>query len=262
MKRLQRVLLGVSVVIGLASAASAANVAVFGLSTSQVPAPHTATAVSLVDIEGGALAGYDVFLIGRASSWSATACTAVSTFIAGGGGVVTEWNGITFLFSAIGPNEYGSMPPPQCGYFAGTVDYGSSFGTDIPIDVLNPASPSMVGLSDPFSMGGGSEFFWTVSGYDPALWTVDAQYTGHGGTWPAVLWSDALGGVVVVGAMDYQDVLPGNATAAQLLGNMIQFADTGAGQENAIPALGGTGIALLIGLLALAGTAVLRAVRS
>jgi hypothetical protein len=255
------VLFGASVVLGLASAAFPADVAVFGLSPSQVPAPHTATSVSLADIEGGTLAGYDVFLIGRASSWSATACTAVSTFIAGGGGVVTEWNGITFLFSAIGPNDYGSMPPPQCSYFAGTVDYGDFVGGGTPIDILNPSSPTMVGLSDPFSMGGGSEFFWTVSGYDPALWTVDAQYTGHGGTWPAVMWSDALGGVVVVGAMDYQDVLPGDANATQLLGNMIQLADTGAAQENAIPALGGTGMALLAALLALAGVAVLRAVK-
>ncbi len=265
MRKMRHVLLGVAIVVGLASAAFAADVAVFGLSTSQVPAPHTATSVSLADIEGGALVGYDVFLIGHPSpapgNWSAAACTAVSAFVAGGGGVVTEWNGLGFLFSSYGGNIYYPMAAPQCGFFAGTVDYGDFVGGGTPIDVLNPASPTMAGLSDPFAMGGGSEFFYTVTGFNPALWTVDAQYTGHGGTWPAVMWSGALGGLVIVGTMDYGDVLPGDANATQLLGNMIEFADTGAPQGNAIPALGGTGVALLIGLLALAGTAVLRSVR-
>jgi len=265
---MRHVLLGVAIVVGFAAAASAANVAVYSNSygPSVVPAPHTASSVSLANIEGGALAGYDVLLIGHAAyspgEWSATACTAVATFLASGGGVVTEWNGLGFLFSSYGGNIYTPMAAPQCGYFAGTVDFGQAVGTNTPIDVVNLASPTMAGLSDPFAMGGGSEFIYTVSGYNPALWTVDAEYTGHGGTWPAVMWSGALGGLVVVGTTDYFDVLPGDANATQLLGNMIEFADTGAAQENAIPALGGTGMALLTALLALAGVAVLRAVRS
>ena len=268
MKRMRTVLLGAVILVGLASAASAANVAVYSneYGPSVVPAPHTATSVSLADIEGGALAGYDVLLIGHAAfdpgQWSATACTAVATFLASGGGVVTEWNGLSFLFSALGGNIYYPMASPQCGYFAGTVDYGTPVGANTPIDILNPASPTMTGLSDPFAMADGSEFIYTVSGYDPALWTVDAEYTGHGGTWPAVMWSGALGGLVVVGTTDYFDVLPGDANATLLLGNMIEFANTGAPQGNAIPALGGAGMALLTALLALAGVAVLRAVRS
>jgi hypothetical protein len=245
--------------------AVAANVAVYPAGyASAVPAPHTAAGVTLVDIEGGALAGYDVFLIGHVDTaptdWSAAACTAVSDFLNAGGGVVTEWNAVTFLFSALGGSIYYAMPAPQCALFTGTVDFGTPSGA-AGIDIVNPASPLMTGLPNPFSMGGGSEFMYTVSGFGPG-WTVDATYDGHGGTWPSVMWANYGTGTVVVGTSDYFDVLPGDANATQLIDNMINFADVGGLVAVDVPTVGSFGLTLLATLLALAGVAVLRAVKS
>lgn len=245
--------------------AAAANVAVYGsYGPSVVPAPHTATAVTLAEIEAGALAGYDVFLIGHVNTgpgdWSAAACTAVTDFLNAGGGVVTEWNAVTFLFSALGGNIYYAMPAPQCAMFSGTVDWGTPSGASS-IDIVNPASPLMTGLPDPFSMGGGSEFMYTVSGLGPG-WTVDATYDGHGGTWPSVMWANYGAGTVVVGTSDFFDVLPGDANATQLLDNMINFADIGALIAVDVPTVGSYGLALLAMLMALAGVAILRAIKN
>jgi hypothetical protein len=268
MFRLQRIAtFSVLAFLVAASPAVAANVAFYSsyFPPTIVPAPHTATAVTLAQIEGGALAGYDVLLIGHvdgaAGNWSAAACTAVGNFLAAGGGVVTEWNGVDFLFDAQGGSIYFPMGAPQCGLFTGTVDFGTSVGIGTPIDVINPASPTMTGLSDPFSMGGGSDYMYTVSGFG-AEWTVDAQFTGHGGTWPSVMWANYGAGTVVVGTSDFFDVLPGDATATQLLDNLITFADTGALVAVNIPTVGQFGLVLLVMLLALAGVAILRAVKT
>jgi hypothetical protein len=220
-------------VLTLSSAANAATVGMYGdYGPGILPAPHTGDSLTLNDIETGVLNSYDVFWIGHAAydspaQWTQLACDQVESFLANGGGVVTEWNGLTMLFESVDAGSYFPMLGPQCGLFTGSMGAGDNVGSDTPINVLNPGSPLMAGLSNPFSMGGGSQFFYTT-GIDMNQWTVDADYTGHGGTWPAVMYSALAGGMVVVGTMDYADVLPENATAATLLGNMIDLAVTGA----------------------------------
>ncbi len=233
------ILMLATALLGSASV-QAANVATYGnVNPSQLPAPHTGAAVTLVDIETGALSGYDVFWIGHAAfsagEWSAEACTALDTFLADGGGIVTEWNGLTMLFDSLDPGIYLPMDLPQCGFFTGSVGNGNNLAADTPIDIVDPASPLVAGLTDPFVMAGGSQFFYTA-GIDMAVWDVAAEFTGFGDTWPAVMSSSALGGVVAVGVMDYQDVLPGNANASILLGNLIAVADSGIAVDR--PAIG------------------------
>ena len=251
----------VATLVALASTASlAANVALYSsfYTASVIPdTPHTTTAVTLADIESGALATYDVLVVGHldTNDFSAQACTQLESFISSGGGVVTDWNAVGILFDNYGPNIYVGVQP-QCGLFNGTVDFGDVVGTGTLINILDTSHPTMSGLPNPFSMGDGSEFFYTVSGFDAGTWSVIAEYDGNGGTWPAVMTSSALGGMVVVGTMDYFDVLPASdADAVLLINNMIEFASTGSGgiEPQAIPSLPSYGLALLAILIGLIG---------
>jgi hypothetical protein len=215
----------------VAGPARAANVAVYAsanLASAATGLGHTVTTVSLAQIEGG-LAGYNVLVLSRAydagNAWSAAACTGLATFLNAGGGVVTEWDATGALFSSYAPGTYYPWPAPQCGFFAGTVGQGDPVGSGVPIAITLPGDPTMAGLTNGFSMGSGSQFFFQVTGYDPGTWTVAATYDGWGvPNNAAVLHAQYGAGKVAIAVMDYQDVLPGDANATQLFGNLLTFA--------------------------------------
>ena len=140
--------------------AQAANVAFLSDSYSlasiqpDLPAGHTYTAVTVNDIDNGSLSSYDALLLGHVYTITATTCTQIQTFLNAGKGLVSEWSGATLLFP-----QTGSLYYPvniSCALFSGSVTGGdSSFGSDIPVTLAQPASPLVSGLSNPFSMQGG-----------------------------------------------------------------------------------------------------------
>lgn len=222
--------LALALVAGPARAADVAVYASGSLASAATGLGHTVTIVSLAQIEGG-LPGFDVLVLSRAyeasDTWSAAACTGLAAFLNAGGGLVTEWDATGTVFSAYAPDVYYPWPSPQCGLFAGTVGKGDYLGTSTPIAITLPGDPTMAGLASGFHMEGGSEFIFQVTGYAAGTWTVPATYSG----WAvpdnaAVLHAPYGAGRVVVAVMDYQDVLPGNANATQLFGNLLTFATT------------------------------------
>jgi hypothetical protein len=262
MKLLRNLLLAATFAIG-AAPAHALNIATYGDSASDLASSlasngHTTTVISKTQFEAG-INGYDVLVMGHidtpATQWSAATCTAMTNFLNAGKRVVTEWNAVFTLFTALGGNTYYPVTP-QCGLFVGTVDRGASVGTNSPVNLTMPGDPLLAGLPNPIQLVGGSEFFpQLLSGYDTAVWTVVATYRG----WnvennPAILHACYGPGQVVVGSFDYADVLPGDPTATAMLNN---FATAPVGcappRPEVVPTLSEWALAALALLLALAG---------
>jgi hypothetical protein len=219
--------------VGLAFAvtlANAANVAVFSdeqsseVSTALTVAGNTVTVVTEPQIAAG-LSAYNVLYMGHNSAGLTPAsCTAIASFVNAGGGVVTEWNGVYNLFTNDGANLYSAVGT-KCALFAGSVGQGNSVGSNTPVTFTNPGSPVFAGLASPLQLGGGSEFFYLVTGYDTAVWSVIATYNGWALTGnPAVMTASLGAGKVVVGVFDFGDVLGADPNADRLLANMVGFA--------------------------------------
>lgn len=206
-------------------ASDAANIAVFGGSASIASflqgAGHNAVMVSESDILAGVLSDYDLLVMAHLGNSASIVQTEVEEFVSAGGGLVTEWNGSTVLFSSIGANPYGVVEP-QWNWYAGEIDYGSYVGTGTPVDIIDVAHPLAFNLPDPFSAGGATEFFYTLLGYTSEL-DVVAQYTGHGGTWPALMTGSYGTGSVVIQLFDSGDDLS-YAEIQQLWLNSINVA--------------------------------------
>jgi len=247
-----------------APSALALNVAVYGEMGQDIATHgHTVTVLSLAQLESG-INSFDVLVMGHPSDgegFSSAACTSVSNFLGAGRRVVTEWDAVFNLFSAVGANIYVNSPP-QCSFFSGTVDRGSIVGTNTPVNITQPGSPLVAGLPNPIQLGGGSEFFYQVTGFNISIWTVVATYDGWGATGNAAIMSACLGpGTVVVGVFDYGDVLPGNATSSTMLNNFITqpVGCTGIlALPSTIPTLSEWAMLVLAGLLLAVGAVALR----
>jgi len=216
--------------------AHAANIAFWSDEYSTFPAPsvaaaNTVTNVSVSDIEGGALQNYDVLVVGHAYSNTAETCAKISEFLAAGKGLITEWNVATLLFQPA-PGAYYPVSNP-CNLFAGTATGGQSdFGSDLPIQIVDPSSPLMIGLPNPFSMAGGSEFVYQLTGL-AAEWSVAATFDGAGTTYPAVISAAPVtGGCIALSPFDYFDAAGAGGTAQSnmetLMGNMVNWVSRGA----------------------------------
>lgn len=216
--------------------AQAANIAFWSDEFSTFPAPsvaatNTVTNVSASDIDGGALQNYDVLVVGHAYSNSATTCAKISEFLAAGKGLITEWNVATLLFQPE-PGTYVPVSNP-CNLFAGTTAGGQmDFGSNIPLQIVDPSSPLMTGLPNPFSMAGGSEFVYRLTGLT-AEWSVAATFDGAGTTYPAVISAAPVtGGCIALSPFDYFDAAGEGGTAQSnmetLMGNMVNWVSRGA----------------------------------
>jgi len=215
--------------------AHAANIA-FWSDYSTFPAPtvaagHTITNVSAADIDAGALESYDVLVAGHIGSNTATTCAKLTEFLASGKGLVTEWNGATLLFQpSPGSQEPATNP---CNLFAGNATGGqSSFGSNLPLQIVDTASPLVVGLSNPFAMSGGSEYVYQLTNLG-AEWSVAATFDGGGTTFPAVISAAPVtGGCIALSPFDYFDAgFDGGTPQANmemLLGNMVNWVSRGA----------------------------------
>ncbi|UCD39038.1 MAG: choice-of-anchor D domain-containing protein [Fidelibacterota bacterium] len=186
---------------------------------------YNAVQVYESDILGGALSNYDLLaMVHHQTTLSSGVQQAIAAFVLGGGGLITEWSSSTLLFSSVGSNPY-YVQSPQWGWFTGEIGYGSMVATGTPVDVIDPLHPLAAGLSDPFSGGGGTEYFYTLSGYSPELYVV-AEYSGHGGTWPALMVGSYGSGAVVIHLFDSGDAMS-YGDLQQLWRNSVQVAAEG-----------------------------------
>ncbi|MEP7064142.1 MAG: IPTL-CTERM sorting domain-containing protein [Betaproteobacteria bacterium] len=256
--------------------ANAANVAVFSdeestpVSISLTSAGNTVTVVTEPQIAAG-LGAYNVLYMGHNSSGLTPAsCAAIASFVNAGGGVVTEWNGVYNLFTSDGANLYLGVGT-KCALFAGTVGEGNAVGTNTPVTITNPGSPVFAGLTSPLQLGNGSEYFYLVTGYDPAVWSVIATYNGWALTGnPAIMTASLGAGKVVVGVFDFGDVLGTDANADLLLANMVGFAAGAVAPPPppppvvavSVPTMSPGSLAMLALMLGALGVAVRRRMRS
>lgn len=239
----------------LAGTAHAANVAVLDTEYDGAilaGSSHTVTTLTQAQVEAGqlALGNYDVLVIGHTDSgMNATVCSNISSFVQAGGGLILEWSAVEVAFDNFEVGVYNTHEP-HCGFFLGNIGEGGSVGADTPIDILINDHPIVAGLSDPFSMGGGSDFMYTISGYE-APWSLVAEYDGHSATWSSIMTRAWGNGLVIVATMDFFDVLPGNANAETLMENMIAAAVAGPAVSAEIPALSTSAlVALALALVA------------
>jgi hypothetical protein len=225
LKRTFLVVLGLAVALA-SGGVRALNVAVFndenaaGFATALTGFGHTVTTLSEAQVASGVNA-YDVLVIGHHTSLSPASCTSITNFLNAGKRLVTEWNAVWNIFSASGASIYYNQGT-QCALFPGTVDQGGNVGTNTPVTPTATPRAVMTGLPNPLLLGGGSQFFYLVSGYNPAVWTIAATYDGWALTGnPAVMYANYGAGQVAVGTFDYGDVVNSNANADLLLNNLV-----------------------------------------
>lgn len=186
---------------------------------------HHVQQLTLLSIEAGALALYDVLVVGHLADqhWSSLACQKVESFLASGGGIVAEWNTSMVVFSSIDQNALGLVQPP-CSFFPGHTSGGGLVDTDTPLYHTTAAGELTAGLPNPIRLGGGSEFFYRITGIG-SPWTIEAQYQSTNNQWyPALLRAPYGAGCITVAAFDLFDALPSNGQASTLFDNLIDSA--------------------------------------
>ncbi len=118
--------------------------------------------------------------------------------------LITEWSSSSLLFSEVGPNPY-YVVTPQWEWFEGTVGHGFDVARDNPIYHTDTSHPVLFELPDPFSADDGTQFFFTLSGYNTLDLHEIANYNGHGGNWPAIVSGEYGGGQVLMLFFDAAD---------------------------------------------------------
>jgi len=216
-----------------------------GVNSNLTAAGHTVTSLSTLDIENGALTttAFDTFIFGRAYTGTVSQqfVDNVSGFVTSGGGLVTEWDGAALLFSGYDTTYRFSTSNPQAGLLSGQIGAGDFLATDTPI-TLTGSHPVTSGLPGVFSGGGGTEFFYTIYGYDPGEVDVVATFQGNGttdfpsGTFPAILVGKSL--PVVVMPFDYQDNA-NDPNLSALYVNAVEFSATAVPEPSAFAAISG-----------------------
>lgn len=160
----------------------ALNVAVFdddnaaGFATVLTGFGHTVTTLTDAQVAAG-VNSYDVLVIGHNNTLLPASCTSITNFLNAGKRLVTEWNAVWNIFSATGPGIYNNVGT-QCGLFPGTVGQGDFLGSPVNVTATAPPKAVMAGLPNPLAFAGGTDFFYLVTGYNPAVWTIAATYDG------------------------------------------------------------------------------------
>ncbi|MBV6643561.1 MAG: choice-of-anchor D domain-containing protein [Cyclobacteriaceae bacterium] len=165
------------------------------------------------DILGDNLLDYDVLIMTHHSSAPLEGVEEkIAQFLSKGNMLITEWSSSSLLFSEVGPSPY-NVVTPQWGWFEGAIGNGDYVSSNNPIYHSAHNHPLLYDLPDPFTGNDGTEFFFTVSGYDPSKLIEVANYNGHGGNWPAILNGNYNSGQVVILLFDAAD----NPVATQQL---------------------------------------------
>lgn len=248
------------------SIANAANIAVLNVTsgssnieTNLTNAGHTVTQVTQADVTGGALAGYDAFIMGR--NWSSdnhdvAYRDAVVTFVNNGGGLITEWDNYAFLFDGYEATFRYDDTLPQGQFITGDVGAGQSFPSTFTID--NAMAHPIWGPLPASLTVSGIEFPYTTYNANLTGWDVVATFDGDGSTnfpaqtFPAIIASQTL--PVVGMAFDWGDA----ANDPDVIGLYTRAVDYVLGITVApptpVPATSTWSIMLMLfGLLALAG---------
>ena len=172
--------------------------------------------------------GFDALFLGRqGASFHEQEIAGLAAFMAGGGGLVTEWEGLVPLFSAHHPTSR-SRNLHQAGWWEGQVGGGVNLGPATPIRFIDPSSPVLEGIEDPLADAGGTQFFYTIYSEDPSLRTV-ATFRGNGTLvfpdqdFPAVIETRFCDAPVVILPFDYQDA-PNSPAIARLITNAARVA--------------------------------------
>ena len=197
-----------------------------------------ASAISVGEVQTGSLLtnGYDVLVLGRIyyDLVPQAFVDAVTTFVNMGGGVVTEWDGASYLFDGYHPTYRYSTTNPQSHLLLGQIGSGYDLAYNTPL-VKAADHPIWSGLPDQFSAFGGTEYFYTTYGYDTSQIDVIATYQGNGTSqfpnqqFPAVFVGR---NVNVVGMpFDWQDE-PDDPNLVKLYTNAVLFADDNGGSSD------------------------------
>ncbi len=213
-----------------AAGANAASIGVFGgypdstyINSGLSSFGHTITNIGTLD--SGSLTGLNALVLGRNASGNA----ALSTFVSGGGILITEWSSAAFGMALLG----GSV----------TDNYSSYFTNDpIVFTAAGLGAGLGVGLGTSYSDDGATEFFQDILSLGNG--TVFGNRTHNGGG--AAIVGGAYGsGWVWVNAYDWAD--EGGLATFTLLNNEVNFSSN----NNNVPEPGS--IALLgLGLASLA----------
>ena len=197
-------------------------------------AGHTATSVTQAEVTGGALSGYDVFIMGRnwcCDNHDAAYRDAVVAFVSGGGGLLTEWDDYAFLFDGYDPTFRYSNALPQAAFISGDVGGGQSMGTVTMDKALD--HPIWGALPDSTSFGG-IDFPYTTYNVDLSDWDVVATFTGNGTVnFPAQVFPAIIAGrtLPVVGmAFDWGDAAS-NPDVVGLYVRAVEYLESGVDVE-------------------------------
>ena len=182
---------------------------------------------------------FDVLIVGRVTYNNAGVdqqfLDAVSDFVEAGGGIVTEWDGLSIFFSEIHPTwRFANQRPPQLGWFAGSVGAGHMLASNTPVTIRLPGDPVVEGLEGAIQAQGGSEYFYTIYDHDPDNMLVVATYHGNNTPnfpdqdFPGIIHTRVCNSTAVFIPFDYQD----NSQHAQvitMINNAVRVAAEPAG---------------------------------
>lgn len=243
----------------MSSAVLAANVAVLNAtsgSSSVVAnlnsAGHSAETVTQIQVTGGALAAYDVFIMGRnwcCDNHDVAYRDAVVSFVNGGGGLLTEWDDFAFLFNGYDATFRYSDSLPQGGFINGNVGAGQSLGQAI---TLQKEMDHPIWGTLPNSLAVGNiDFPYTNYNSDLSNWDVIASFTGDGSVnfpaqaFPILIASQNL--PIVGMGFDWGDA----ANDPDVVGLYVRAVDYLGGYVAAtpVPAISPIGLLILAGML-------------
>jgi len=205
-----------------------------GLVTALQNAGYTVTSVTWNNAAASLDASiYPVAFIGRyAVDWTSMTpenIAAIEAYSAAGGNIVTEWDGASLFFSGYDATyRYAAGAVTPLAWYAGTVGGGYQRGTGTPI-TQTIADPLFTGVTDPFSAGSATEFFFTFQNVDETQLELLATFEGDGsadfplGSLGTIYRGRRCGGNIIFASFDYQDQAT-NAGFGDLMGNFVEAA--------------------------------------
>lgn len=231
--------------VGLCQSSFAANIMVWGNQGSQAAivdflntSGHTATDNGPTAPNAAELAGVDVAILLRA-----VGNTDVVDWIAGGGCLITEWDGAAWAVDGASLLD------------ASVATYGQiGTGTPVTITADGISAGLAAGISNPYTAGPASEFFHTFTGIGSG---VNVMATRPGDI-PAILGGQYGSGLVLANGIDWGDSFSSaGADNQQLLLNSVESFCSGAVtppyEALPVPALSFFNLAILTGLMGIFG---------
>jgi hypothetical protein len=172
---------------------------------------------------------YDTLVLSRyAYRWEVMTpelIEALDVFTTGGGNIVTEWDGASIFMSEYDASyRYAALAPTQLGLFDGAIGRGGRRGSGTPITLVEPGDPLFTDVTNPFSAGSGTDFFFTITGV-PQLRNV-ATFAGGSGDFTAATYGTIFrglhcGGNVIFTTFDWNDE-PTEPGFGSLIGNLVR----------------------------------------